>query len=136
MQPVTGWVVESWLGRHRSITVGFFLSMTEMLLLVTAFIMLQFSSTLIPAFARSFIALLIGSVGIGIISTILLPFTLDQMIGASGDELSAAVQWCYWGVLLGLPILDITQMYPHLEYDVPTLPSHTQYFLPISCSHI
>ena len=29
-----------------------------------------------------------------------LPFITDQMIGSSADELSAAVQWYYWGILL------------------------------------
>ena len=79
LQPVTGWVAESCLGRYRAIIVGFFLSMTAMLVLVAAFIMLQFSWIPIPAFTIFCIALLIGSVGLGIISTILLPFILDQM---------------------------------------------------------
>ena len=95
--PVTGWVAESWLGRYRAITAGFFLSVTAMLVSVSAFIMLQFSWTPIPALTISCIGLLIGTVGIGILYTILLPFTLDQMIGASADELSAVVQWYYWG---------------------------------------
>ena len=34
----------------------------------------------------------------------MLPFTLDQMIGASAEELSAAVQWYYWGYHIPLAI--------------------------------
>ena len=31
----------------------------------------------------------------------MLPFTLNQMIVASAEELSAVVQWYYWGFMIG-----------------------------------
>ena len=88
--------------------------MHAMLVSVFAFIMLQFSWTPIPALAISCIALLVGAVGLGILYTILLHFTLDQMIyiGASADELSAAVQWYYWQFVLGLLVIHLLQCVP------------------------
>ena len=56
--------------------------------------------------------LLIGTPGIGILYTIVLPFALDQMIGASAEELSAAVQWYCWGYYIGLLMKDVLQCVP------------------------
>ena len=47
-------------------------------------------------------ALIIGTIGIGSLYTNMLPFTLDQMIGASAEELSAVVQWYWWGSNIGI----------------------------------
>ena len=133
--PVTGWVAESWLGRYRAITTGFFLSVIVMLMFVAVFIMLQFSWTPIPAVVILCTALPIATVGMGVFYTNLLLFTLDQMIGASAEELSATVHWYYWGFNLG-PLTLHTPMHPHLEYNVPAHPSyhlsHNQHSLPIS----
>ena len=53
----------------------------------------------------------VNSLGIAIIHVNTLPFITDQMIGASGDKLSAAVHWWYWSDLF--PIT--------LEYNIPCL---------------
>ena len=99
--PVTGWAAESWLGRYRAITTGFFLSVVTILVYLAVFIMLQFSWTPIPAFVLLCTALPVGGVGLGIFYTILLPFTLDQMIGATAEELNAAAHWYCWAFRLG-----------------------------------
>ena len=39
----------------------------------------------------------IGTIGGGSLYTIMLPFIFNQMIGASAKELSAVVQWYWWG---------------------------------------
>ena len=61
----------------------------------------------IPAFVLAIGSLVFGTCGIGGIYTIMLPFTLDQMIGASAEELSAAVHWYFWGFIISLLIKEV-----------------------------
>ena len=98
--PVTGWVAESWLGRYRAIVTGLIMSTLALLLMQVAFIALQ--QFLIPAMMLIIAALMIVNIGAGSLYTIMLPFTLDQMIGASAEELSAVVQWYWWGSITGI----------------------------------
>ena len=79
---------------------GLVLSSVAILTVQAAFVMLQFDWTPIPAFAFIIVGLLISTLGSGSIYTITLPFALDQMIGASAEELSAVVQWYFFDIEL------------------------------------
>ena len=95
--PVTGWVAESWLGRYRAIFVGLILSTVPFLILQVVFVLLNIYVDQISAFVLAIGSLVFGTSSAGCFYTIMLPFTLDQLIGASAEELSAAVHWYFWG---------------------------------------
>ena len=105
--PVTDWVAESWLRRYRAILVGLILSAVTVVLLQVVFVSLQLDWTPVPAIMLSIVVFVIGAFGFGSLYTNMLPFTLNQMIGVSAEELSAVVQWYWWGSNIGILIKDI-----------------------------
>ena len=138
--PVTGWVAESWLGRYRAIFVGLLLSTVTVLILQVVFVLLNIDMDQIPAFVLAIGSLVFGIFGIGGIYTIMLPFTLDQMIGASAEELSAAVHWYFWGFIISLLIKEVLAAISthsialhHNNYFGGF--SHFRFFKFINCSH-
>ena len=100
--PVVGWVGDSMIGRYRAIIVGFFLLTVEFLTFLSAFFMLQFNWTQIPAIIMLGMSQLLNLFCLASIFTNMLPFMIDQMIGATADDISAAVQWCFWTSAIGL----------------------------------
>ena len=110
--PFVGWIGDSLLGRYRAIAAGSFSLAVAYLLILTSFVMLQFNWT-VPAFALMCISVPAAAFGGGTFFISSLPFVIDQMIGASADDIIAAIQWYCWALALGiaaqyLPICLIT----------------------------
>ena len=58
-----------------------------------------------------YISVFVNSLGITAFAANTLPFITDQMIGASGTELSVAVDWYYWMERISFVIPSITGCY-------------------------
>ena len=119
--PVAGWIGDSYLGRYRAIIIGISASLVSFLILLCATVMLQFNWTQTPGFILLSIYLFLTTCSMGNPYTNGLPFTIDQMIGASADDISAIVQWYYWSTTLGastpnlLGLLSIDQRQQNLS---------------------
>ena len=98
LMPVAGWLGDTWIGRYRVIISVSLLSIVALWIVLIAFIVLQFNWTPIPALVVLCIAMPVSIIGTGSIMITMLPFTIDQMIGASGEDICAAVQWIVWGL--------------------------------------
>ena len=80
------------------------MSAVTALVIQVNFLCLQANCTSVLIFFLTAVIMFIGTLGFGSLYNIMLPFALDQMIGASAEELSAAVQWYYWGMHIPLAI--------------------------------
>ena len=85
--PVAGWLGDSLLGRYRAIIAGFMLSALGLLALLSSFLIVQFNRNPVPAFIVLCVSELMDTLGLGILYTNLLPFIIDQMIGASAKAM-------------------------------------------------
>ena len=99
--PVTVWISDSLLGRYRAIIVGSFLIEVALLVTMISLVMLQFDWT-IPAFVILCISVPAAIIGGGTFFISSLPFVIDQMIGASADDIIAAIQWYGWAFSVGV----------------------------------
>ena len=68
--------------------------------------------------------------GLGSIYTNMLPFMIDQMIGATADDISAAVQWNFWTFTIGvLPQYLVCLPIPQLQNNLPVLYPYFSWFI-------
>ena len=90
--PLFGWIADAWIGRYKTILYGLY-SLVIGCVLFTASVIINYLLV-----KRIFLILSIAFhlFGMTAIYANNLPFIIDQMIGASSDELSAAVHWWYW----------------------------------------
>ena len=70
--------------------------MARLLIITAALLTFQASFVMLNFDWMSFPAIIGTTIGIGRFYTNMLPLSRNQMIGASAEKLSAAVQWYWW----------------------------------------
>ena len=104
--PVGGLIADVWIGRYRMIVISIYVCLVAWLLTVITYVLHHDEMvsnpiiiTMVTIIACLFIS---GSAGF---QANVLPFNIDQMMGASGDQLSAIVYWHMFGnVLYSIPL--------------------------------
>ena len=93
--PLGGLMADMWIGRYRMILGSTLLSLVVWLLLaVTTTLMWAYKDMYQTLLASVFyVCLFIFYVAQGAFLPVIIPFNIDQLMGASGDELSATVYW-------------------------------------------
>ena len=101
--PVIGMVADVWTGRYRIIVVGIYCCFIGWLLSAVSY----FTVT-IPTVSTTFLVMGIAFQIIGIAGSlsVIVPFIIDQAIGASADELSSMIHWFLLSYPSGLWILN------------------------------
>ena len=96
--PVFGWIADAWIGRYRAVLYGLYSLIIGCVFWTISAIIKDFESMISKIIFYT--STIVNSLGIAIIYANTLSFITDQMIGASGDELSAAVHWWFWSQLV------------------------------------
>ena len=98
LAPFFGWLADVKLGRYKVIMYGVLASFATNVLF---FIGLPALTGKVFGMVVSCIAIVIESICYASLSAALLPFMIDQFIGATANELSAVVYWYYWSQAFG-----------------------------------
>ena len=123
--PIGGLIADVWIGRYRVIVISGYICLLAWLLTVIGYSLRWYIhnelyipvSIIILTIACLF--LVSGSAGI---QSNILPFNIDQMMGASGDELSAVIQWHIFGtfIMFSVPIPSVKSL-SNLHFLLPSL---------------
>ena len=92
--PLFGWIADAWIGRYRAILYGLYSVIIGCVFLTGSVIAYEFNPLVSEIFF--YVYSVFNSLGLAAIYANILPFITDQMIGASSEELSAAVHWWFW----------------------------------------
>ena len=111
LTPLFGWIADAWIGRYKVILYSMLVSLLGSIILSVEIIISNYPSLNVIAIVLLYISDFVNSVGIMAFIANALPYITDQMIGASGDELSAAVDWSYWSMNIPFVITVIVHCY-------------------------
>lgn len=108
--PLLGLMTDMCIGRYRMIVGSTVVSFTVSIVLVTIVTLLKVYDDVLLGYIV-FSCTLLLFLAHGCFESVLLAFNIDQLIGASGDELSATLYWHIFGEMLADSILRICQIY-------------------------
>ena len=96
---VIGLVADVCVGRYRVVVVSIYCAFVGWLILCVSFYITQSDIAQATLIAIGFLVGTVGAVGI---LSIAMPFNIDQLIGATADELSNVIYWHCFGLPLGI----------------------------------
>ena len=102
LTPLFGWIADAWIGRYKVILCSLVVGLLGCIIISVEIIVSNYPSLNEITIALLYISEFIISLAITAFHANTLPFITDQMIGASGAELSAAVDWYFWIVTVPL----------------------------------
>ena len=99
--PIVGWLGDCKFGKYKVLQAAlYFLLASIVLYNLSVFVCGD-------SFLLTYSAAAVGIVAALCYVSSIAPFLMDQMIGASGEELSFTIYWALWGVMVGWFIADL-----------------------------
>ena len=86
--PFIGWLSDSYFGRYRILTISLYLWLLSMVFMALDVIIL---SRILYSIYMTVLVL-----SFGCFVACIIPFTIDQLVGASGEQLSFTIYWIAW----------------------------------------
>ena len=111
--PIIGLIGDMCVGRYRMIlgSMLFCLVMWIVTVIVVTLLCVYTETHSVLFGTISLIVLGVSNIGIAGIESIIIPFNIDQLMGASGDELSATIYWHYFTELIPLMVFGVLGYY-------------------------
>ena len=101
--PLGGLVADMWIGRYKIIVAGIYMTLFMWILGASADALFSYVHPLIIATLLIF-SMVMNFGSITLIQTNLISFNIDQLVGASGEDLSTIIYWHAFGLSLGIYI--------------------------------
>ena len=110
--PLAGWLADARFGRHRVIQTSLWcvwLGQCALSITLLLFQLLQGHSAYYYTFVYGLfpVAFIIINVGLAGFQANIIQFGIDQMVDASGDQMSAFIHWYYWSKTIWPGIISI-----------------------------
>ena len=105
--PLIGWIADSKFGRYKVILASLYTIFALNFVLTMAYIVrLTVGSSFAVTYNAEHLLRCVLTLAFGGIHATMIPFIVDQLLGLSGEQLSAAIHWYFFSEYLGL-LLDI-----------------------------
>ena len=99
--PLAGWIADARIGRYRVTQISMWLVFIGHCVLFFPFLFLQLIDKAKYVYYIFPVAYLVINAGLAGFRTNIIQFGMDQMVGASGSQLSAFIHWYYWSTYVG-----------------------------------
>ena len=101
MYPFIGWFADAWVGRYRVVLAGLILECVALSIGFAAVSVYWCNVSTTIGLALICTGLVTNMMSYGAFDANVVPYMTDQLIGASGEELSALVHWYLWCYYVG-----------------------------------
>ena len=91
--PIFGLLADVWIGRHKAIVIGMVLSFLSWIITAIGYIIQCYNDSRVILWLVYGIAYFTQFVGYACFTANIIQYTIDQLVGASADELNTVIYW-------------------------------------------